>query len=777
MEIRTRAENDLPGSMISALDLGDADKAALLWARLCEPTTDLGPNVQDQLKLLYWGGHVFADHLPFVQLLEKVLEKAREVETARLTDQVITTLVTLGSAAIREHEHIVARLHSKEAKVQWRLAMLLSRAEDKNIARDAIAQLKLLASDAPRNMVALNTLIEDAVERGDLTTEELYRSRKYFLSKSPIDGGAFMNLLLRREKMQQAFVVSQTLAFKQFDVPDELRAEFSELYELLVDRLDSSELTEDEQLIRLRSVVDCLLSRIPTLPNDTFRELSHQRPTILRLALVRMRAGRIFEQRSVQLNPNDAGRRDSHLFREQAPILYELADSLLIETAERQLANLDVTALLAHTASMPPVLELFLARGDVRSFSRLYVTLQKLHGRSEWLHKFKNIQQFLVERRDEDFVAYRLVNADDFMKAHCGAPNYSYLRPAIKGTHEANIDGETRTLPYTSMEWQLNLYQTPLSLIDQDLVVIKNHVLDPGKFFYRNYPRTSASFITKVGDRAVFSQAIPTRTIAEPVVVLLNNDCSYTANYYHQLVLVAARIVWLAEYGHLDGRRLVMPAAIPAYLLELLELAGIAREGMLFAGEGERIEFSDALFVSAIEMACEDALRLLRQRAWTGAGVDENATPERKLLILRRGTDQRRSFREPELVDLSEGIGFEEVMPETMSLVEQVRCFSNASTIVALAGASLTNLIFARDGVSVVGITKDAVYSPTFVEIALALGQKYRWLLGTNVSVDYLWGFVATSYDLDVTEIEDALSWAQENQLGGDKSPGDNPDV
>ena len=88
-----------------------------------------------------------------------------------------------------------------------------------------------------------------------------------------------------------------------------------------------------------------------------------------------------------------------------------------------------------------------------------------------------------------------------------------------------------------------------------------------------------------------------------------------------------------------------------------------------------------------------------------------------------------------------------------------MRAFADARAIIALAGASLTNLAFTRENVPVVGVSKQEIYGLNFVELSVALGQKHRWLVGENHPLDMLTGHVSSAYYLDGDAIADAVAW------------------
>ena len=65
----------------------------------------------------------------------------------------------------------------------------------------------------------------------------------------------------------------------------------------------------------------------------------------------------------------------------------------------------------------------------------------------------------------------------------------------------------------------------------------------------------------------------------------------------------------------------------------------------------------------------------------------------RRIFLVR--PDVRRNYNQEELLEIAKGYGFLPISPETLSLREQARVFSEASHIVGASGAAWTNMVFA----------------------------------------------------------------------------------
>ena len=91
---------------------------------------------------------------------------------------------------------------------------------------------------------------------------------------------------------------------------------------------------------------------------------------------------------------------------------------------------------------------------------------------------------------------------------------------------------------------------------------------------------------------------------------------------------------------------------------------------------------------------------------------------------------------EPELEAIAESRGFKRFEAHPTNHAEQVSVFCNADVIVAVHGAGLANLIFARPGTTVIEIFPENFVKSTFLWLAMRLGLKYRSLIGKQGDYD-----------------------------------------
>ncbi|MEC5388203.1 glycosyltransferase 61 family protein [Uliginosibacterium sp. H3] len=154
-----------------------------------------------------------------------------------------------------------------------------------------------------------------------------------------------------------------------------------------------------------------------------------------------------------------------------------------------------------------------------------------------------------------------------------------------------------------------------------------------------------------------------------------------------------------------------------------------------------------------------EAVHYLRERILPK--INTSKTPKRRIWIsrgkqLRKG--QRRMLNEAELEALFVEKGFESIKPETMSFVEQVELFSEASMIAGPGGAAFMNMVFAPPGAKLLLLTKDhpQINFHYFTNIARMIGQEMAYVCGETVKNEGVQGF-ETDFFIDLDLVRDAM--------------------
>lgn len=112
------------------------------------------------------------------------------------------------------------------------------------------------------------------------------------------------------------------------------------------------------------------------------------------------------------------------------------------------------------------------------------------------------------------------------------------------------------------------------------------------------------------------------------------------------------------------------------------------------------------------------------------AALGDSAGGDERIYISRRLANRRKVANETDLLPVFKNVGFQIVCAEDLSFADQVKLFSRARYLVSNHGAGLTNMIFMRDGGSVLELrnVSDYVNNCYFI-LASALRLKYYYQL------------------------------------------------
>lgn len=732
-----------------------------IWTELKSSPTKSKEPVDFGILGLFWAGRMFNDLEPYHQLASYYVTTTPKNSIAKL-NRIADALITVGITHIEPYEKWLLELQGINEGLFQRIAICLLDSKDEAISAAALARLKAITSAAPNKpTAALNRLVTYSSQFETIIEHEMLSARKADATGHAWHKFMHMGLLLSREKLGQASVVAQSITVNREQLDAPFGADIARFYELMESFENKTE-NYDDRVKELDNIVYRIVNGIQSISDEHFQLVMAEFHYIERYVENLHRCERVQIQSGVALNPRNNGYIDTKQASVEYQLVRRLPQAITRESSKRKLHAKTIKSLLMHQNNQPPALDLFLESGDIDAFLKRFDYLAKIHGKVKWLERYQRIAVSLLQTQDDpDGLSLKPVSLASFIESDESEVIQSYDHAPITGNVLTNDQGVSDALSFTSAPLRIDVLKSAASIIDQDALQVGESVLTPSSFFTSRYPRASQSQLYATPEEVVYVSDIGQRTVRESVVILHHNDPAYTQNFYHQLMLVAGRIIWLAEHGHLESRKLVMPESTPSYVFEFLDLLGIPSSQMITVNEGERVSFDDAHVVSSIEIVSAEMLELIRKRAWEAAGVSADAKPTRKLLILRRGMNSRRCFQEPLLLQLASKLGFEEVRPEQFSILEQIRMFADAKAVVGLAGASFTNLAFARDNTAIVGISKNAIHSPTFVEMALALNQKWRWLVGPNIRHENYVGVISASYFLERSDIEDALDWVE----------------
>lgn len=196
-------------------------------------------------------------------------------------------------------------------------------------------------------------------------------------------------------------------------------------------------------------------------------------------------------------------------------------------------------------------------------------------------------------------------------------------------------------------------------------------------------------------------------------------------NYYHWLFEYLPRIELVRRCPDLAIDGWLVNAAPARFQLETLAALGIEPD-QLVPLVIPCVQPVERLYVPSVRRLA-DAVAFLR-----ACFAPPRAEPTRRLFVSRKDAATSRIANEDAVFDALGPLGFERVLPGTLSVAEQAALFAAAEIVVGVHGAGLANIVFAPDDALIVelggGRTREFGF---YSEIARVRGQRHR-LIGAE---------------------------------------------
>jgi capsular polysaccharide biosynthesis protein len=168
----------------------------------------------------------------------------------------------------------------------------------------------------------------------------------------------------------------------------------------------------------------------------------------------------------------------------------------------------------------------------------------------------------------------------------------------------------------------------------------------------------------------------------------------------------------------IEGINFISLESQPRFVVELCDLAGVRLQIL-----EKSVQFCEKL-VTPTYLRANSMWSLEQLRALRASTVIDQSYP-RKILLLRKGKARSDVDFEESLTNFVAPFGFQVVDPENYSSSEQINIFSNATEIVAIHGAALSNLVFSNSHCKVFEIFSHPYRTYFFREIAKINGNPY----------------------------------------------------
>mgnify|MGYP000860316914 CR=1 FL=1 len=200
----------------------------------------------------------------------------------------------------------------------------------------------------------------------------------------------------------------------------------------------------------------------------------------------------------------------------------------------------------------------------------------------------------------------------------------------------------------------------------------------------------------------------------------------WASNFYHWVAHTIPTLHVLSQAGR--PVRLVLPEHIHPWQVETLELFGLTSDAHIRLQQGRQYAFKALDYITFVngstDFAVSDLSRAAYARLREAAGAATK--PAGRRLYIERGSSANRHVpNEAELADGLEKLGFERIHPETLSLSEQIRLFSDAAMVMGMLGAGMANIAWCQPGTLVYELVPSHHINPCFAAMATQGGLTY----------------------------------------------------
>ncbi|MCU0543997.1 MAG: tetratricopeptide repeat protein [Oscillatoriaceae cyanobacterium Prado104] len=203
--------------------------------------------------------------------------------------------------------------------------------------------------------------------------------------------------------------------------------------------------------------------------------------------------------------------------------------------------------------------------------------------------------------------------------------------------------------------------------------------------------------------------------------------------YFHWMVDVLPRIELLRrsgwDLGEIDG--FLVNSYQHDFQRESLRVLGIPEAKVLESDRATHLRADELIvpsFPGYLGWPSGWAIDFLRREFLPGSGGRSNFP--KRIYISRSKARYRRVLNEEDVVEVLAKFGFVSILPELMSLEEQIACFAGAEAIVAAHGSGLTNTVFCQPGTKIIELVSPHYISHYYWGISQYLQLEHYFLTG-----------------------------------------------
>ncbi|PVY42159.1 glycosyltransferase family 61 protein [Pontibacter virosus] len=242
--------------------------------------------------------------------------------------------------------------------------------------------------------------------------------------------------------------------------------------------------------------------------------------------------------------------------------------------------------------------------------------------------------------------------------------------------------------------------------------------------------------VTEAGYSTVFEQRyFTTPTKFNGTVFSLLTGGAGLNNISHWFVDVLPRLHLLKASGLYDKVDwFLVPSLRYDYQRETLRLLNIPEERLIASDKCPHLT-ADCIIASTAPRGNHTLVPhwlcdYIQQSFVPLAGPDSNGQQENvKLYVSRSDSKLRQVENEAELVEALKPYGYRSVVLSQLSVLERIKLFSRASSVVSATGAGLVSMMFCKPGTQVIELFHEGFVIEPFYDIATKMGMDYSYII------------------------------------------------
>lgn len=258
-------------------------------------------------------------------------------------------------------------------------------------------------------------------------------------------------------------------------------------------------------------------------------------------------------------------------------------------------------------------------------------------------------------------------------------------------------------------------------------------------------------------------EVVASARMLDGTAVVITDDIR-PLNYSHWLLDWLPRLAFLGRQARLTNTFVVTTPLVTEFQRQSLEMCGFSPDRIIELADFSAIRARRLLVPADIRniphpcfKGAPWAISFLRDTLGLPSFVLHRSTePARKLYVSRDDAARRKVLNDAEFSAMLSSQGYAHVTLSNMKLSEQIYVFANATHIISLHGAGLSNLAFCSPGTQVIELFPETYGTPAFYALADALNLSYyAYIAGTDTQHS-----VSQYHDVvvDVAAFRDACS-------------------